>query len=175
MATDALIDDLLCRGADDWVTAAEVAWISRSIGGALTDDDVFTLSVDLIRSVLNDGLMDAGDVTDGGFFEWLLPPNGAVARIEDSWRQLGGLLTSGRFAGSRLPQRVELERSAAANSGLSCDKGAVVCAGPPSGSFFRIRHTSTLFLVTASPVPISLSVVRPAVDGLGGWLASSYR
>jgi hypothetical protein len=91
MAADALIDELLARGADDWVTAAEVAWIARSVGDASTDGDVLEVSVDVIRAVLTDGLMDAGDVTDGGFFEWGLSPAESVRRIEQAWLLLGRL------------------------------------------------------------------------------------
>lgn len=91
MAADALIDELVARGADDWVTAAEVAWIARSIGGASTDADVFEVSLDLIRAVLIDCLMEAGDVTDGGFFEWGLSTAESIQRIEQAWQGLGRL------------------------------------------------------------------------------------
>lgn len=89
MAADVLVDELLARGADDWVMAAEVAWIVRSVVGASTGADVLGVSVDLIRTVLTEGLMEAGDVTDGGFFGWDLSPEESVKRIEEAWRQLG--------------------------------------------------------------------------------------
>jgi hypothetical protein len=87
--TATLIDEVLVRGADDWVMAAEVAWLARSVGGASTDGEVLDVSVDLIRTVLTEGLMEVGDVTDGGFFAWGLPVAEAVQRIEDAWRGLG--------------------------------------------------------------------------------------
>ncbi|HUP69039.1 MAG TPA: hypothetical protein VM142_04400 [Acidimicrobiales bacterium] len=70
MATSEMIDELLIRGADDWVMAAEVAWIAKSVGGADTDREVLSLSVRTIRAVVAEGLMQVGDVTDSGFFEW---------------------------------------------------------------------------------------------------------
>jgi hypothetical protein len=91
MATEALIDELLRSGADDWVTAAEVAWIAKSIGSATTDHDIEALSMELIHVVLAAGLMEAGDVTDAGFLAWGVPPDEATARIERSWERLGHL------------------------------------------------------------------------------------
>ena len=91
MATDSLVDELVVAGADDWVTAAEVAWIAKSMGSATTLHEIKALSVELMHAVLAAGLMEAGDVTDGGFLAWEVPPEEAVARIERSWEQLGRL------------------------------------------------------------------------------------
>jgi hypothetical protein len=91
MATDSLIDELVVRGADDWVTAAEVAWVAKSAGKAKADDDIKALSLDIINTVLQAGLMRAGDVTDGGFFAWDISPSDASGRIERAWEQLGRL------------------------------------------------------------------------------------
>jgi len=88
MATDAQIDDLVSRGADDWVHMAEVAWVARSAGGATTDDEIRVVSLDLIREVLVAGLMEAGDLTRQGFFAWGLAPTEALNRIERSWELL---------------------------------------------------------------------------------------
>lgn len=84
-----LIDELISRGADDWITAAEVAWVAKSVGGAATDDDARDLAVAVIHAVLEAGLMEAGDVTDGGFFPWDLSAAKSVERIEREWRTLG--------------------------------------------------------------------------------------
>jgi hypothetical protein len=91
MAIDALIDELLIRGIDDWVTASEVAWIAKSKGKAETDDSVTQLSLDLIRAALLAGLMKAGDVTDGGFFAWETGPEESGVRIQREWKELGHL------------------------------------------------------------------------------------
>ncbi|HLI37208.1 MAG TPA: hypothetical protein VKV80_07680 [Streptosporangiaceae bacterium] len=91
MATDTLIDELLVRGADDWVDAAEVAWLAKSVGKATTDEDVKKVSFDLIRAVLLAGLMEAGEVAGGGFFAWNISPTDSVNRIEHAWEILGRL------------------------------------------------------------------------------------
>lgn len=91
MATDTLIDELLIRGADDWLTASEVAWIAKSKGNAETEGAISQLSINLIRAVLRSGLMEAGDVTDGGFFAWATSPEESATRIERAWQELGRL------------------------------------------------------------------------------------
>ncbi|MEP6468150.1 MAG: hypothetical protein ABJC24_00105 [Chloroflexota bacterium] len=83
-----LIDELLMRGAGDWVSAAEVAWVARSIGGASTDDAVRDIALNLIREVLQTGLMEAGDITGGGFTAWELSPLESLGRIEREWQVL---------------------------------------------------------------------------------------
>lgn len=86
-----MIDELLIRGANDWVMAADVAWLAKSVGGVDTDQEVFSLSVRTIQAVVNEGLMMVGDVTDGGFFEWDLTPEAALAKVEREWSVLGRL------------------------------------------------------------------------------------
>ncbi|MGH7425387.1 MAG: hypothetical protein ACREJP_04405 [Candidatus Methylomirabilales bacterium] len=84
-----MIDELLLRGADDWVMAADVAWIAKSAGGAATDEEILDLAVGMITAVVTQGLMHVGDVTDGGFFEWDLSPEEAIEMVEREWRALG--------------------------------------------------------------------------------------
>jgi hypothetical protein len=91
MANEPLIDELLIRGADDWITASEVAWIAKSKGEAGTEESITELSVGLIRAVLLSGLMEAGDVTDAGFFAWETASAESAARIERAWKELGHL------------------------------------------------------------------------------------
>lgn len=67
MATNTMIDELLRRGADDWVSVAEVAWVAKSIGRAASDQEILDVAIAAITHVMN-GLMEVGDVTDGGFF-----------------------------------------------------------------------------------------------------------
>lgn len=86
-----MIDELLTRGAEDWVMAADVAWLAKSIGGADTDQEVLSLSVNTIRAVVTEGLMQLGDVTDGGFFEWDLEQEAAIEKVERDWSALGRL------------------------------------------------------------------------------------
>ena len=89
MAAERMIQALLGRGRDDWVMAADVAWIARDIGGADSDDEVRSASLGLIERALRDELMRIGDVTDGGFFPWKASPDQALRRVEASWLELG--------------------------------------------------------------------------------------
>lgn len=89
MAASRVIDELLIRGVDDWVTAADVAWLAKSVAGATSDEDVLDVATTIIKEVMNEGLMQVGDVTDGGFFEWDLSPEDALERVIREWRTLG--------------------------------------------------------------------------------------
>jgi hypothetical protein len=91
MATKPVIKELLLKGADDWIMAADVAWIAKSMSGASTDDEVADLALATISEVVSQGLMQLGDVTDGGFFEWDLSPALAIERAARHWRSLGRL------------------------------------------------------------------------------------
>ena len=88
MTDNRLLDELLLRGLDDWVMAAEVASLARSVGGAATDTEVRDMAVEAISAVVEDGLMQVGDVSDGGFFEWDMKPEDAVQRVASEWRAL---------------------------------------------------------------------------------------
>ena len=89
VTTSRMVDELLMRGADDWVMAVDVAWLASSVGGADTDHEVLTLSVQTIRAVVGEGLMQIGDVTEGGFFGWDLKPEAAVEKVARDWIALG--------------------------------------------------------------------------------------
>src|SRR5687767_3824615 len=75
--------------------ATDVEFVAQSVGGAATDEEALQTSLALIRAVLDQGLMDVGDVTDGGFFEWGLDQEQAMERIEREWRQLDRPLNLG--------------------------------------------------------------------------------
>ena len=83
-----MIEELVTGGADDWVMAAEIAWVAKSVGGAGDDESIRELSMRLIRRVIEEGLMEIGEVCDGGFFEWGLPIGEAVERADRAWRDL---------------------------------------------------------------------------------------
>ncbi len=89
MTTRRMIDELLVLGVDDWVMAADVAWLAKSIGGAASDEDVLDLAIAVIEEVVTRALMQIGDVTDGGFFEWDVSAQDAVERVAREWRALG--------------------------------------------------------------------------------------
>lgn len=80
---------LLIRGLDDWVNAYELVWIAKEFGGAANDDAAFELAVATLRTVLEGGLMRAGDLTRDGFSSWDLEPEEALHRIVREWRDLG--------------------------------------------------------------------------------------
>lgn len=83
-----MIEELITRGSDDWVDGAEVAWVAMSVGAAEGAESIRELSIALIRRVLEDELMEIGEVGDGGFFEWGLSIHEAVERAERAWRDL---------------------------------------------------------------------------------------
>jgi hypothetical protein len=86
MKLQACLEDLLTRGLDDWIQAAEVDSVSRTTGGAKADETRRELSLQLIRKLLEDGLAEAGMVEEqGGFVPWGIPVEDAMQRIEREW------------------------------------------------------------------------------------------
>jgi hypothetical protein len=85
----ACVRDVLRRGLDDWIQAAEVVSVAISIGGASTEVDQRTLSLEIIRNVVENRLMTVGDVTGDGFHGWDLSEHDALVRIEREWLALG--------------------------------------------------------------------------------------
>ena len=83
----ACIDALLISGLDDWIQAAEIAWVAQSVGHADTSSDVLSLSLRAIRALLEDGLVEVGMVTrEDGFVPWEISLEEAMDRIEAEWR-----------------------------------------------------------------------------------------
>ena len=82
MATNRIVDELVVEGAQDWVMAAEVAWLAKSLGDAETDEEILDVALRAIRAVVEKELMQIGDVTDGGFFEWELTPEESLVRVQ---------------------------------------------------------------------------------------------
>jgi hypothetical protein len=89
MNLNACINEILISGLDDWVDAAEVAFVAKSIGGAEGDTENRALSVRVIRDLIMEGLVDVGDVTTEGFRPWNLSVDEALKRIEHEWTSLG--------------------------------------------------------------------------------------
>jgi hypothetical protein len=83
--------EVVKRGLDDWVDAAEVAWVVKFTGDQTTDSGIESLALEVIARLLRRGLMKPGDVTKDGFCEWDLEPHEAVERITRSWKALGRL------------------------------------------------------------------------------------
>jgi len=78
---------ILIRGLDDWVRAAEVASIARTVGKMDSNPAARVLAMPVIRCVLEDGTMEVGDVTDSGFASWGVSASEAMRRIEQDWRE----------------------------------------------------------------------------------------
>jgi hypothetical protein len=89
MNLNACIDEILNRGLDDWVHAAELVFVAISVGGAVTDAEIRDLSIEILRKVIKEGLMEVGDLTTQGFHAWDLPADEALDRIEREWNALG--------------------------------------------------------------------------------------
>lgn len=91
MSVKQTVDDcssaIMERGLDDWVDAAEVAWVARSVGGASGDDETRDLSIAVIRNVLTRGWMTIGDVTTAGYTPWRLDVEASVKRVSEAWKK----------------------------------------------------------------------------------------
>ena len=88
MKTIPCVDEILVRGLDDWIQAAEVAYVSRLCGKVKTLDDTRNLSIDVIGELLKRHLVEIGDVSDDGFKAWDISEVSAVEKVEASWRNL---------------------------------------------------------------------------------------
>lgn len=80
------VDDLLIRGLDDWLQAAEVASVARTIGAARTESEVRALSVQVVRDLLQRDFMVVGTVAGTEFTPWGIAMEDALERIEREWR-----------------------------------------------------------------------------------------
>ena len=80
--------EVLRAGLDDWVPLAAVEGIARRHGvGA--GDDLREVCVEAIRKLAEEGLVEIGEVSDGGFFEWEETLDEAVERINTLWENTG--------------------------------------------------------------------------------------
>lgn len=79
-----LLEDLLARGVDDWVYAAEVHDIARR-SSLVEPDLVRMLAIGLIAEALSRGLMAAGDFDGSSHRPWECSVGEAIARIQDEW------------------------------------------------------------------------------------------
>ena len=85
------IDDLVMRGCDDWLYAAEVAYAAKEIGHAQSADEIRDLSLKIIREIVEQGLMEIGDLPDEGrrLKLWPMTPQECLDRVEREWKALG--------------------------------------------------------------------------------------
>lgn len=80
--------EVLRRGLDDWVYLAGVSSVVIEHLG-LSPLEAREPTLELVRELLCDGLMVAGDVTEDGFLPWPLSASEAMERIECELKELG--------------------------------------------------------------------------------------
>ena len=90
-SVDACVEEVLKRGLEDWIQAAEVASVAKVTGGQRTDLGIQTLALEVVAELVRSRLMKPGDVTEDGFHEWDLEPDDALNRISREWKALGRL------------------------------------------------------------------------------------
>jgi hypothetical protein len=91
MTIQQCIDELLMSGCDDWVNVAEVTSVAKFTGGAQSADEIRDLSLRLIREVVQQGLMEIGDLPDQSrrLALWPMTPQECLDRVEREWNALG--------------------------------------------------------------------------------------
>lgn len=88
---ESCIDEVLKRGLDDWIQAAEVASVVQSIAGQRSNASIRRITLEVIETLIQRGLMRAGEVTREGFYEWDLTADQALEKIVTTWNALGRL------------------------------------------------------------------------------------
>jgi hypothetical protein len=88
-SVDACVTEVVKRGLDDWIQAAEVAAVVQSANKQATSSDIRRVSLEVVAELVRGELMKAGDVTSDGFTEWSMTPAEAVERIVMAWNALG--------------------------------------------------------------------------------------
>jgi hypothetical protein len=83
-----MAEAILVSGLEDWVHLAEVAWLAKSEGGALTKEEGIRMALPTFRELLEKRLSGIGDVSDGGFIEWDLAIDEALERVRAEWEAL---------------------------------------------------------------------------------------
>lgn len=69
-APDPIRQSVLASGVDDWVDLVEVVSFVREHDPGSTERDALPQAVAVVRSLLRDGLVRLGDVTEAGFVPW---------------------------------------------------------------------------------------------------------
>ncbi|MEO8904124.1 MAG: hypothetical protein ABI627_21610 [Polyangiaceae bacterium] len=94
---DECVIEVVRRGLDDWVQAAEVVSVAQSIGGQTTSAATQRVALEVIGELLRSGLMQAGGVTKDGFSEWSMSWDEAFEKIASEWEGLGRLPNLGEL------------------------------------------------------------------------------
>ena len=82
------IEDVLIRGLDDWVQAAEFASAVQLAGAPKAE--IRERSLDVLQEMLQRDLVQIGDVTENGFAAWAMSDSQAIAKIDADWRESVG-------------------------------------------------------------------------------------
>ena len=91
MTIQECINDLVMRGCDDWVDACGVASVAIQVGHAQSAEEIRDLSLKMIRDVVQQGLMEVGDLPEQGrrLNLWPMTPQECLSRVEREWKALG--------------------------------------------------------------------------------------
>jgi hypothetical protein len=89
-----LKEQVLVRGLDDWVYAADVYGIAAGSGLA-EPSAIRELSLGLTSEILVEGLMVAGEVDGTGHRPWEMSTGDAIVRITEDWLEWTEQLTPG--------------------------------------------------------------------------------
>lgn len=81
------VDELLEAGKDDFVYLGEVIRIVES-AYSTTPAELRARTLEVIKAVLSDGLMELGDLKREGFFKWELPEAECVRRVDREWQAM---------------------------------------------------------------------------------------
>ena len=79
--------EILGSGTVDWVLAAEVLWHAKQQGGAMTDDEARRVILRILKHALDEGLIEVGDVGEGGFRRWNLSNAETLERVDAILRE----------------------------------------------------------------------------------------
>lgn len=85
MNISACIDEILIRGLDDWIQAAEVASIAKSTGNARGHDQIRAVTLSVVGELLRRGLVQLGQVSPDGFSPFDLSEKDLMARVDAAW------------------------------------------------------------------------------------------
>jgi hypothetical protein len=85
-----IVDDVLDAGLDDWLMASMVLSIVMIATNAGSSDEASEMTLSVIATMLDEGLVQAGDITEGRFERWEISTSEAMRLIETEWHQVRG-------------------------------------------------------------------------------------
>lgn len=80
-----IVEELLVSTIYDWIDLGYVRSTVRELTGA-EPPELHAATMKVVGALIADGLVAAGDVTDGAFQEWDCTRDEAIARIDQEWR-----------------------------------------------------------------------------------------